>query len=239
MYNNQNNFNNYQNLGKLVANLPNYNANNNNFSSYNALNQLVHVSSAYTLARLLQSTNTSFVTNPLITRHKVFISYQHKFDWFYQWQLSELLDEISINKSVCDGDIDPENSDEYIKRLINENHINDATVLIVLIGQDTYNRKFIDWEISGALDYKVGNKRAGLIGIVLPTHPWYSTGFIPYNLMPSRLWHNFSAGYAQIYCWNPWIYNKNYLKAIIHNAYSSRQNYSLIENSLPQFKRNR
>lgn len=31
----------------------------------------------------------------------------------------------------------------------------------------------MDWEISGALNYKVGDHYAGLLGIVLPNHPDY------------------------------------------------------------------
>lgn len=212
----------------------------NNISLGSSLtNLLLPSNNTNYLPPLNRGLSIGFKTNPIQQKHKVFISYQHKWDWPYKEEISGLIKDISIDKSVCDGDIDPDNKDAYIKRLINETNIKDSTVLIVLLGKETHYRKFIDWEISAALDYRVGNRKAGLIGIILPTHPSYNTGFIPFYEMPPRLWQNLESGYAQGYFGGPWIYGQNYMKNIIQTAFNSRKSEQLVVNSMPQFKRNK
>jgi hypothetical protein len=99
---------------------------------------------------------------------------------------------------VGDGDINTDVSTEYIKQLIQKGFLSDTTVLVVLIGNKTKCRKHVDWEISGALNYKVGNNYAGLLGLILPNHPDYGTPKATYNLMPARLADNFKSKYAII-----------------------------------------
>lgn len=103
-------------------------------------------------------------------RHKLFISYYHKNDEKYRDLFETLFGSMFINKSVKIGDIDTDISDDYIKRLIQENYITDSSVLVVLVGPNTYLRKHVDWEISAALSKKVGGY-SGLLGLRLPTHP--------------------------------------------------------------------
>ena len=51
-------------------------------------------------------------------KHKVFISYYHQDDQYYKNYIDNWLSGNIINKSVKTGEYDPDNSDEYIKRLI-------------------------------------------------------------------------------------------------------------------------
>ena len=51
------------------------------------------------------------------------------------------------------------------KELIRENYISDTSVVVVLVGKNTYCRKHVDWEISAGL-----LNNAGLIGLALPSH---------------------------------------------------------------------
>lgn len=81
------------------------------------------------------------------TRHKVFISYHHA-DQRYKDALVKMLGTDVIHKSVGDGDISIDVSAEYIKRLIQEDFLRDASVCIVLVGRETHKRKHVDWEIS-------------------------------------------------------------------------------------------
>ena len=105
-------------------------------------------------------------------RHKVFVSFYHEDDDKYRRKWDETTSEIFINKSVGKGEIDSDNSDDYIKRLIREQYLDDASVLVVLVGPNTRDRKHVDWEISAALNKKVGGY-SGLMGLLLPTHPDY------------------------------------------------------------------
>ena len=64
-------------------------------------------------------------------------------------------------------------SDDYVKQLIQKGYLYDTTVLVVLLGAKTKCRKHVDWEMSGALNRKVGDTYAGLLGLMLLTHPDY------------------------------------------------------------------
>ena len=112
-------------------------------------------------------------------RHKVFISYFHKDDQFYKDTLvnkmffdSESFQWKSIfdDYSVGDGDIDDENmSSEQIRVKIRDEFIKDATVLILLCGQNTRFRKHVDWEIHAAMYDTEKNPKMGIVVINLPT----------------------------------------------------------------------
>ncbi|GAH33263.1 unnamed protein product, partial [marine sediment metagenome] len=132
------------------------------------------------------------------TSRKTFISYYHKEDQSSKEAFKNITKDLIINKSVEDGDVNSDVNDEYIKQLIQKGFLSNTTVLVVLIGAKTKCRVHIDWEISGALNLKVGESYAGLLGLLLPSHPDYGTKKAKYDLMPARLADNFKSGYAII-----------------------------------------
>lgn len=137
---------------------------------------------------------------PPRARRKVFVSFHHK-DQAYRNEWDRLTSGIFINKSVYPGDIDTDNSADYIARLIRQDFISDASVVVVLIGPKAYCRKHVDWEIAAALDPRSGG-RSGLLGIILPNHPDFGPGKSWSSpTMPLRLADNASSGYAKIYDW--------------------------------------
>ena len=97
-------------------------------------------------------------------KHKVFLSFYHRDDQKYKDYIDKNLSGNIINKSVFAGEYDPDNSDEYIKRLIREEKVSDSSVVIVLVGPNTKNRKHVDWEIYAGLRASI-NGNAGLVGI--------------------------------------------------------------------------
>jgi hypothetical protein len=168
-------------------------------------------------------------------RHKVFVSFYHEDDDKYRRKWDETTAEIFINKSVGKGEIDSDNSDDYIKRLIREQYLDDASVLVVLVGPNTRDRKHVDWEISAALNKKVGGY-SGLMGLLLPTHPDYRKKTYTPELLPPRLADNAATGYAHIYDWTT---DLDILYKHVHAAFLRRDSDAkLIDNSRPQFKRN-
>ena len=174
-------------------------------------------------------------------KHKIFISYFHgndkcKGDEHYKELFEELFKELFINKSVKKDYIDSDNSNEYIKRLIQLNYIEDSSVLVVLVGPYTWGRKHVDWEISAALNKKVGGY-SGLLGICLPNHPDYGKKeFDPY-IVPQRLVDNIDSGYATLYGWTE---EKDVIKKIVEDAFQNRvKKADSINNSRIQFKYNR
>lgn len=175
------------------------------------------------------------------TRHMVFISYHHDNDDCYRKRFEKIFGDIFINKSVQDGEYNEELSADYIKRLIREQKVTSSSVIVVLIGTDTYKRKHVDWEISAGLSNSGG--RSGLIGILLPTYYksvencGLDTNKFNPKTIPLRLYDNYQTNYAKIYKWST---NKNYVKKWIDDAFKRKNNVSLkVDNSRLQFKRNR
>ena len=172
------------------------------------------------------------------TKRKTFISYFHKDDEYYKGEFEKLTSDLIVNKSVEDGDISGDNSDDYIKKLIQDGYLRDTTVLVVLVGAKTKCRKHVDWEISGALDLKIGESYAGLFGILLPTHPDFKkpTSSYSYDNVPKRLAENIKTGYAKMINWTD---DKKALQSTIESAYIRRKNESDKRvNSIPQMPKN-
>jgi hypothetical protein len=164
-----------------------------------------------------------------LPKRKTFLSFYHADDEQYRKDFEALFPDLIINKCVEDGDIDTENSDDYIKKLIQNNHLEDTTVLIVLIGPNTKCRKHIDWEISGALNLKVGDKYAGLLGILLPEHPDHGANkSVIYANLPARFAANFESGYAKIIDWTE---DRVIMQNMIEDVFANRANDNLIVNA--------
>ena len=57
-----------------------------------------------------------------------------------------------VSKSVEIGDINPLLKTERIYQKILNDYLSDSTVMVVLIGRHTWQRKSVDWEIGTASD---------------------------------------------------------------------------------------
>ena len=190
-----------------------------------------------------------------IPKHKVFLSFHHQDDCYrqqFERQFSNEFDPVFVNRSVQDGDIDPNYKTDAIRREIRENYISDSSVTIVLIGQNTWQRKHVDWEIGYSLTTSNLNTRSGLIGILLPSYsPHYDLYFYPNCAQrptennsciyytpcntPPRLYDNVQSGYAKIYSY-PTSYCE--LRKWIHEAFQ-RRGSGLHHNSRNYFVNNR
>jgi hypothetical protein len=169
-----------------------------------------------------------------LPKRKTFVSFYHNDDEEKRKEFDFFFDDLFISKSVHDGDINPENSDPYIKSLIQKGYLNDTTVQVVLVGPNTKCRKHVDWEIYGALDFKVGDKYAGLLGLLLPTHPDFGKNEYNSNLLPKRLAENVKSGYAIL---KDWTEDRQKMQNYIEEAIANRSNTDQIENkTIPQMK---
>ncbi|MDD3477655.1 MAG: TIR domain-containing protein [Candidatus Izemoplasmatales bacterium] len=114
-----------------------------------------------------------------IPRHKVFISYFHNEDQVYKDLLisikefnyhSNTFQSIFDDYSVRENDIDDTGkSAEMIRKIIRDEYIGAASVLILLCGNKTYTRKYIDWELHAAMYDSNDNPKLGILVINLPT----------------------------------------------------------------------
>ena len=110
-------------------------------------------------------------------KRSVFASYHHDGDQAYYDYFArvfadayQIIRDNSLRKTILSDDAD------YIMRRIREDYLTGTSCTIVLCGNTTPWRKFVDWEIKASLD-----KRHGLIGIGLPTN----CGLL-LNTLPSR-----------------------------------------------------
>ena len=169
-------------------------------------------------------------------KHNVFISFDHHDDQKYKDYIDKYLSNNIINKSVKPGEYDSDNSDNYIKRLIREDKIRPSSVVIVLVGPNTKNRKHVDWEIYAGLSPSI-NGNSGLIAIMLPEMRIAPNGKYYRADIPPRLADNIESGYAD--CYN-WYYAIQHFDSIIEKAFQNKNSRkSLIDNSRLQMQYNR
>lgn len=114
-----------------------------------------------------------------IPRHKVFISFYNGDDRQYKEALVNMMEynyaaahyqSIFDDYSVAEGEIDDEGkSDEEVRKIIRDDFIRNAKVLILLCGKNTKRRKFIDWELHAAMYHNEDRPRLGILVINLPS----------------------------------------------------------------------
>lgn len=187
------------------------------------------------------------------TKHRVFISFYHgekdgnnDGDMKYKIEFENKFKDLFINESVMDGEYAPDLSTDYIKHLIATNNVSLSTVVVVLIGPKTYQRKHVDWEIYAGLSER-NKHRAGLVGILLPTYYKLQESRAlgeGYKNIPDRLHDNVETGYAKLYSWFDIITKdsdgKYKIQKIIDEAFTRRDDYNIIsKNNRPQLQRNR
>ena len=181
-------------------------------------------------------------------KRKIFVSFHHA-DQAYRDEFDRLYGDAFISMSVDDGDIDSDNSDEHIKRLIQEDHIVNSSVVVALYGAQTKYRKHVDWEIYGGLTAKVGGHK-GLVVLLIPGFPGspydafgnYNQKLI-YPYLHERTAANLESGYADLYFWPTMFpdFTKTSVPmgSILDVAVSKRESHNhLINNSHPQYTRN-
>ena len=109
---------------------------------------------------------------------KVFISYSHRLDQRAADDFARIFSDqrdVFIDKSVR-GDMGPLAAETLKAKL--RPMISDASVTVVLIGEETEGRVWVDWEISNSLRKGAGNERNGLLGVRIP----YKIHWVPTRL---------------------------------------------------------
>ena len=137
---------------------------------------------------------------------KVFVSYDRDDQEYLSQFQKALADQFDILVSMPD-DIEAISSDLTIAKMrqkINKQHLKNSSATIVLVGFEAWRRKHIDWEIGASLYNTKAHPRSGLVGIILPSHPFYRD-YDSYNryyrTIPLRLHYNIVCGYAKYYFW--------------------------------------
>ena len=129
------------------------------------------------------------------------------------------------------GDVIISQDRDYIMRRVREQYMASTTVTIVLIGQSTWARKYVDWEIAATLRNNPTSLRSGLLGISLPSLATPAK-------IPPRLSDNLGEnGYAR---WWSYPSSLDSLARCIEIAYEARENRGhLAKNDRLLFSYNR
>jgi len=143
-------------------------------------------------------------------KRSVFVSYHHTSDQHYY----DLLSNVASSRFQLMRDnslrlrIDSNNHDYIIQR-IRDNHITGSSCTIVLCGAETYQRKYVDWEIKASLD-----KEHGIVAVYLPSARREADGI----RVPDRLVPNIESGYAYWVSWESFTQSADNFKACIESA---------------------
>ena len=143
--------------------------------------------------------------------------------------------DIFVNRSVSLGDIDEEEEPQKIREIIRDEYLRDTSVLILLVGTETKNRKHVDWEIASSIRKTKHSSRSGLIGLLLPSRDDFKSKCFTRNTIPPRLYDNQQCGFAKIYNWST---DPDFIHRIIHQAFLRRDEV-LPVNSRALFVKNR
>ena len=113
-------------------------------------------------------------------------------------------------------------------RRIRELYLQDSTVTIILIGECTWARRFVDWEIQSSIRNPSKGLPNGLLAIKLRES---------YSKLPERVSLNINSGYSKSYKYPK---NSNSLENMIEDAFKARtEKVNLIINPRDRFSNNR
>ncbi|MGB7749862.1 MAG: TIR domain-containing protein [Verrucomicrobiia bacterium] len=171
------------------------------------------------------------------TKRKIFISFHHNDQveaeaFIEQWGNRQ---DVFIPKVLGVSDSDDfigSTNPEYVMGQIRAKYLGDSTVTIVLIGQCTHSRRYVDWEIKSSLrrGETVPN---GLIGFLLP-----SCGQRAH--LPQRFSDNWIQGERDCYARYRFCpQTADELRTLIEDAYDARTSRAhLIKNAQDMMKYN-
>lgn len=172
------------------------------------------------------------------SRHKCFISYHVK-------DLDEVKifvdnfgkEFIPITVGVTDDDDFINSTDEdYIKSQIRSKYLSNSTVTIVLVGSETWGRKYIDWEISASLRNDPVNRRNGLLLLTLPSMNGQAN--LPARAEDNWDGNNLDTSYAKYYR-TPALADTATLRSYIDDAFDARTSRAHhVDNTRPLRQRN-
>ena len=167
-------------------------------------------------------------------RHKCFISY-HQVDEDEVKKFIDDFNDVFISKALGVSDVDDfiDSTDtDYVLRRTRELYLTDSTVTIVMIGECTWSRRYVDWEVASTLRNDPNNRRGGLMAITLRSVASSAT-----KQLPPRVADNVdeNRGYAR---WWKYPTSSADLRSRIDIALSSRDTKT-PDNSRELYKYNR
>lgn len=189
-------------------------------------------------ARLVEISQRAEFRADSPVRHKCFLSY-HAVDAQEVLAFVESFGDYFIPRAIGISEDDPviqSEDNDYIMDRIRSKYLSNSTVTIVMVGECTWARKFVDWEVYSSLRKDKVNRLNGLMAIQLPS------GKRAGARLPMRVSANVireggkDVGYARYY---EYPTSGTTLKAWIQDAFDARRTRDgLIQNGLDRKKNN-
>lgn len=168
------------------------------------------------------------------TRHKCFLSY-HAED---ANQVADFVDAFGtafIPKVIGISDDDPlinSTDTDYVMDRIREKYLADSTVTLVLLGNCTWARRYVDWEIYSSLRRDSINRLNGLMAVNLPSVAASDVSKLPRRLHDNLPRENGPDRYAR---WYRYPTSAVQLQGWVQDAFDARsERYTLINNTEPR-----
>ncbi|MDZ7751425.1 MAG: TIR domain-containing protein [Gammaproteobacteria bacterium] len=125
-------------------------------------------------------------------------------------------------------DIIGSNDTDYVMRRIRQLYLEDSTVTLVLIGQCTCARRYVDWEVQASLRQPADGFPNGLVAIQLAES---------FRSLPERVQANVDSGYAKFYKYPS---SQSGFNGIVEEAFDARTTLARkIVNKRERFSNNR
>lgn len=167
-------------------------------------------------------------------KRRCFISYHHADEQEVQtfletYSTAEVFTHRALGLEMA-NDIVDSNDTNYVMRRIREQYMQNTSITVVMVGQNTWKRRYVDWEIAASLRNGFANPANALLGIKLPS---YAHGIQRY---PDRLNDNLNAQSVApgTPCYALCIQypnNSAELRTAIEEAHQRRQNRSHLSNN--------
>lgn len=159
---------------------------------------------------------------PAPVKRKVFISYSHRDQAEaeqFVWDWRNVFTHRALGMRFTD-DIINSNDAAYIMARIRANYIGDASVTLVLVGNCTHSRRFVDWELKASLQRGTSTPN-GVVAFLLASAHNHNGQLYPW--LPDRLAANYryldNTTYAR-YWFMP--NNEDWMRSCIETAYNTR-----------------
>ena len=189
---------------------------------------------AQTTLALISARNANLAETKSSTgavKHRCFLSY-HSVDapevLAFVEQYGSVFTALSIGVSDSDGDIINSQDGDYIMDQIGSKYLTNSTVTILLVGQCTWSRKFVDWELYSSL--RAGKVRTvnGLLAYQLPSVTGTRVA-IPQRLTDNHNAADPSKAYARYYVYPSSTFN---VQSAVEDAFQARTSRAtLIKNT--------
>ena len=147
-------------------------------------------------------------------KYKILVSYHRDENDIYNNFYKKDYEYKDKFKKICSN-----NFDIVVSNNFQDYHLNSSIITVVLIGNKTWEKKYVDKEISLRLNERLKNPKNGLIGIILPTYEDKKNGIwaknsteqiqiensiyvANKNTIPKKLALNIDNGFVKLYNWS-------------------------------------